>query len=75
MLRQYAGFIDGIKGGTRISIEGYAYGNILQPVKMTVNGKSYDLLANNSNSYNSGCGCYVGVTAAGFGMGNARHGW
>jgi hypothetical protein len=71
---QYVGFIDGLKEGSSVTIEGYVYGNILQPSKMTVNGKSYDMLSNNyggNNGYGYGagygyCGGYCG--GGGYGM-------
>jgi len=42
-LRQYVGFIEELKEGSRISILGYASGNILRPVQFTLAGRSYDL--------------------------------
>jgi hypothetical protein len=46
MLERYIGFIEGLKEGSRISIEGYVSGNYIEPLKITINGKSYDFLAN-----------------------------
>ena len=43
MIRRYVGFIDALKEGSNVSFEGYVKGNFLQPVKMTIGGKSYDL--------------------------------
>jgi len=45
-LERYIGFIDGLKEGNSVSVEGYVSGNYLQPSKVTVNGKSYDFLVN-----------------------------
>ena len=42
MLGRYVGFIDGIKEGNKVTVEGYASGNYLFPSKVTVDGKSYD---------------------------------
>jgi hypothetical protein len=45
VLNQYIGFIDGLKEGSLVSVEGYASGNYLQPSKVIINGKSYDFQA------------------------------
>lgn len=42
MLHRYAGFIDGIKEGNKVTIVGYAYKNFLRPTKLSIGGKSYD---------------------------------
>jgi len=42
---RYVGFIDSLKEGANVSFEGYVFGNFLQPVKMTISGKTYDLVA------------------------------
>lgn len=43
-LLHYAGFIEGIKEGATVSVEGYTDGyDRLWPTSFTVNGKSYDL--------------------------------
>jgi hypothetical protein len=45
ILFRYAGFIEGIKEGNSVSIEGFAFKNFLLPVKLAVGGKSYDFPA------------------------------
>ena len=45
-LGRYIGFIEGLKEGARVSIEGYAWGNSLEPSKVTIDGKSYDFSPN-----------------------------
>jgi hypothetical protein len=45
-LGRYIGFIDGLKEGARVSIDGYASGNYLEPSKVTLDGKSYDFNTN-----------------------------
>ena len=40
---RYVGFIESLKEGANVSFEGYVAGNFLQPLKMTISGKSYDL--------------------------------
>ena len=45
MLNRYIGFIEGLKEGNKISVEGYARKNFLHPNKVTINGKSYDFPA------------------------------
>jgi hypothetical protein len=45
-LERYIGFIEGLKEGATVSLEGYVSGNggyaHLRLVKMTINGKDYD---------------------------------
>jgi hypothetical protein len=43
-LNRYAGFI-GLREGGTVSVEGYANRNTILPTKITVEGKSYDLIA------------------------------
>jgi hypothetical protein len=45
-LERFIGFIDGLKEGAQVSIDGYAAPNTnyLQAVKLTIGGKSYDLV-------------------------------
>ena len=45
-LMHYVGFIDGLREGVRVSVEGFASGNFLQPTKLTVGGREYDFAAN-----------------------------
>lgn len=42
MLIHYAGFIDGLKEGAKVSVEGFQFRNMLHPRKITLNGKDYD---------------------------------
>jgi len=44
-LIRYTGFISELKEGASVSVEGYAFKNMLYPKKITVAGKSYDLIA------------------------------
>jgi hypothetical protein len=76
IIGRYVGFIDGLKEGSNVTVEGFAYGNMLQPTKLTADGKSYDFLANNNGGYDcyaSGYNCYGGgncgggMMASGFG--------
>jgi len=71
-LVQYIGFIDGLKEGARISVEGYAAGNLLQPAKLTISGKTYNFPTNVTvlgagYGGNSFCGGYG--SCGGYGMG------
>jgi hypothetical protein len=43
MLNRYIGFIDELKEGTNVSVEGYLFRNTIHPTKLTIAGKSYDL--------------------------------
>jgi hypothetical protein len=49
-LEWLVGFIDGLNEGTQVSVDGYVWNNYdfsyVQPAKLIVNGKSYDLQAN-----------------------------
>ena len=45
MLQRYIGFIDGLKEGNAVSVEGYAYRDYLRPIKVTIGEKSYDFPA------------------------------
>ncbi|MDR0302248.1 MAG: hypothetical protein LBI04_08065 [Treponema sp.] len=42
MLTRYIGFIDGLKEGTKVSVQGFQSKSLIRPVKVTINGKSYD---------------------------------
>ena len=41
-INRLIGFIDGLREGARVSVEGYAYGNIIHSTKLTVSGRVYD---------------------------------
>ena len=44
-LARYTGFIDGLKEGVRVAVEGYVTGYsgaLIHPVKITVNARSYE---------------------------------
>ena len=67
-LTQYIGFIEGLREGAQISIDGFASGNYIQPTKVTINGKVYDFPANAPQ----------GMVYGGWGCnnaGNGRGGW
>jgi hypothetical protein len=72
-LTRYVGFIDGLKEGARVSVSGYASGNVLQAAQITVSGRAYDLLANNFGGYGAGCGCGYCYGQVSFNSG--RGGW
>jgi hypothetical protein len=42
MLMNLAGFIEGLKEGREVSVEGFEYRNFIHLTKLTVDGKSYD---------------------------------
>ncbi len=70
MLIRYIGFIDGLKEGAAVSVQGYVnYGNMLMPTAVRVNGKSYDFSGNawgggygpgygRGSRRGGGCGCW-----------------
>ncbi|MDR2485986.1 MAG: hypothetical protein LBD55_11430 [Treponema sp.] len=72
MLERYVGFIDGLKDGAQAGVEGYAagYGNIIYPIKLTINGKAYEVSANAPGTGPYG---YGGACAAGYGMGRGGY--
>ncbi|GHV28596.1 hypothetical protein AGMMS4952_12690 [Spirochaetia bacterium] len=63
-LERYIGFIEELKEGAQVNLEGYIMGNsnYVQPSKVTINGKSYDFTANapQGNPYNGYGRGYVG---------------
>jgi hypothetical protein len=70
-LARYAGFVDGLKEGARVSVQGYAgeY-NTLIPTAFTVNGKSYDV-----STFASGGAYGAGYCGGGYGTGHHGGGW
>ena len=42
VLNRYIGFIDGLKEGAKVSVEGSRFKDFIRPVKVTISGKSYD---------------------------------
>jgi hypothetical protein len=46
MLSRYIGFIEGLKEGAVVSVEGYIYNNFIFPSKVNINGKSYNFAMN-----------------------------
>ena len=45
MLNRYVGFLEGLREGNTITVEGHVFNNFLHPVKITLSGKSYDFPA------------------------------
>jgi hypothetical protein len=74
-LERFIGFIDGLKEGAQVSVEGYAApNNYVQAVKLTIGGKSYDLvpIGQQGMAYN-GPGAYGRMGRGGYGHGG--YGW
>ena len=69
MLTQYIGFIEGLREGAQISMEGIASGNYIRPTRVTINGKNYDFTANVPQSGRQGRSQY-----GGYGCGGGRGG-
>jgi len=72
-LTQYVGFIDGLREGAQISMEGVVSGNYIQPTKVTIGGRTYDFSATaapRGMNNISGWGC----RGAGLGR-NSGTGW
>ena len=63
-LTRYIGFIEGLREGAQISMEGYASGNYIQPTRVTISGKTYDFTANQGGPQ--------GMTYGGYGWGHHR---
>jgi len=70
-LVRYIGFIDGLKEGASASIDGYASGNYIEPLKVTINGKSYDFSGNTTlgQGWGGGYGFCGGYGRGGSGRG------
>jgi hypothetical protein len=70
---RYVGFIDSLKEGANVLFEGYVFGNFLQPVKMTISGKTYDLAGGGgpgrNNDFNNRGPNGFGPGSGGFGPG------
>ena len=45
-LTRYIGFIEGLREGAQISMDGFASGNYFEPTRVTISGRSYDFAAN-----------------------------
>jgi hypothetical protein len=45
-LMRYTGFIEGLKEGAQISIEGHAWENYVRPAKVIISGRTYDFTTN-----------------------------
>jgi len=50
MLNRYIGFISDLREGAGVSVEGYASRRIINPTKITIEGKSYDFIASGQNA-------------------------
>ena len=73
-LGRYIGFIDGLKEGARVSVEGYAWGNYLEPSSVTIDGKSYDFSSNNLSQGWGGYGhCGYGPYSVAYSRGGYGH--
>ncbi|MDR2542448.1 MAG: hypothetical protein LBC80_03240 [Treponema sp.] len=46
-LNRFIGFINGLREGESISVEGFRYRNVIQPTKVTIGGQSYDFTSPN----------------------------
>jgi hypothetical protein len=64
-ISRYIGFIEELKEGAAVTVEGYVYGFVLTPAKLTVGGKTYDFPVISNAGF--GAGCYGGC--GGYGMG------
>jgi len=61
-LQRYVGFIDGLKEGAQVSIDGYASAPAIEgqrdrsfyPVKLTLNGKTYEVGSPDADKLKSG---------------------
>ena len=70
VLTQYIGFIEGLREGAQISIDGLISGNYIEPIRVTLNGKSYDFAVNARQGY-AYCGNGWGNSRVGY----SRNGW
>ena len=49
MLNRYIGFINDLREGTRVSVEGRESRNVIQPTRVTIGGRTYDFPAAGPN--------------------------
>jgi hypothetical protein len=77
VLNRYIGFIDGLREGTRVSVLGYASGNVFQAIQVTINGKSYDFPSLDNCSIAPGYANYngYGSCCSGWGTGGLGRRW
>jgi hypothetical protein len=47
MLNRFIGFINGLREGANVSVEGYQFRNFIQPAKITIDGRAYDFTMQN----------------------------
>ena len=45
LLNRYIGFINGLKEGARVSVEGNTFRNVIMPKKVVIDNKTYEFLA------------------------------
>jgi len=45
LLTRYIGFIDGMKEGIKVSVEGFSFRNFINPTKVTIADKTYNFFA------------------------------
>ena len=74
-LRRYVGFIEGITEGSRVSVSGFSYGNVLRPVQLTVNGKTHQLASDTPPARNNTRDGYGYGYGGGHRGGNNRGGY
>ena len=80
VLIQYVGFIEDLREGAQISVNGFALGNYIQPTRVILNGRTYDFTANASQNFAYGGwgnpGGSWGYHGGGWGHhGGSRGGW
>nr|AGS53386.1 hypothetical protein [uncultured bacterium contig00018] len=69
VLTQYIGFIEGLKEGAQITVNGFLSGNYIQPNTVTIAGKTYDFTPGNNPQ-----GLAYGGYACGYCGGGIMHG-
>jgi len=47
MLNRFIGFINGLNEGNNVTVEGLGFRNIIQPTKLTIEGRTYDFPVRN----------------------------
>jgi hypothetical protein len=45
LLNRYIGFINGLREGTKVSVEGKSFRNVIMPKKVVIDDKTYDFIA------------------------------
>ena len=81
VLARYIGFIDGLREGAQVTVEGFVFNNILQPATLSIGGREFDFTAQAQGGAYGHCGfgpaggCPRGGYGGGYHRGAGRRRW